>query len=525
MLTIEKQFGSLRSIFWPIHSSETKKLVPMLIMICLIVFCYDLLRNMKDAVAVSAAGAEVIPFIKVWALLPGAILLTFIFTVLSNRFSQESVFYFIITGFLLFFALFAFVLYPFRNLIHADALADYLQGFLPQGFQGLTSMIRYWSFTLFYVMSELWGSIVMTVLFWGFANEVTRIDEAQRFFGVFCFGANCCAIFAGQVARFLPQQENATPQMIQDDWTASIMILTSLILVNGIIVMGIFRWINLRVLNHASFDELHKTKKALKAKGKLSMKESFTYLSNSKYLLCIATLVLSYNLVINLVEVAWKDQLRRLYPSPADLYNFMSNLTSTIGIVSAIASLLMARTISRFGWTRTALITPIILLVTSAGFFGFLFYKNYNGGQMVNILGVSPLFIAVMFGAAQNCLSKAMKYSVFDGTKEMAFIPLSHECKLKGKAAIDGVGSRLGKSGGSLIHTGLLMIFGSLTLSAPYIAAILTIVIMFWIYATRLLGYQFDALIEETNLTPENKKEDKSDQRVKMSTLEPASLT
>lgn len=495
--SLDKEFGSLRSIFWPIHAREQKKLIPMLVMVCLIVFCYDLLRNMKDAVAITAAGAEVIPFIKVWALLPGAVLLTFIFTMLSNRYSQERVFYLIISGFLLFFACFAFVLYPLRHSLHAHAFADFLNGMLPLGCKGLIAMIRYWSFTLFYVMSELWGSIVMTVLFWGFANEVTRIGEARRFFGVFCFGANCCAILAGQIARLLPQEEKLDSSLIQEDWTSSIMILITIVMISGLIIMGIFRWMNKNVLNDPSFEEFHNNKKALKAKGKLSMKESFSYLSNSKYLLCIATIVVSYNLVINLVEVVWKDQLRQLFPSPADLYDFMSNITSVVGLLSAVTSLLMATILNRFGWTRTALITPIIMLITSVGFFAVLFYQKYMGGSQVAILGFSPLLIAVLFGAAQNSLSKAMKYSVFDGTKEMAFIPLNHESKLKGKAAIDGVGSRLGKSGGSIIHTGLLMLFGSLMSSSPYVAAILFVVIIFWISATRSLGRQFNALAGE----------------------------
>jgi|694.fasta_scaffold13300_10 AAA family ATP:ADP antiporter len=500
---LNQRFGSFRSIFWPIYNHERKKLIPMLIMVCLIVFCYDLLRNMKDAVAITAAGAEVIPFIKVWALLPGAVLLTFIFTMLSNRFSQERVFYFIISGFLIFFALFAFVLYPLRHSLHAHAFANFLENILPLGCKGLIGMLRYWSFTVFYVMAELWGNIVMTVLFWGFANEVTRIEEARRFFGVFCFGANCCAIAAGQVARFLPQEENLNPMMIQEDWTSSIMILISIVTVSGLIIMGIFRWMNLNVLNDPSFDELHSTKKALKAKGKLSMKESFSYLSNSKYLLCIATIVVSYNLVLNLVEVVWKDQLRRIYPSPGDLYDFMSNMTSVIGLLSALTSLLMASILTRFGWTKTALITPIIMLITSVGFFFVLFYQMAAGPGQMTLFGASPLFIAVIFGAAQNSSSKAMKYSVFDGTKEMAFIPLSHESKLKGKAAIDGVGSRLGKSGGSIIHTGLLMMCGSLLASAPYVAAILLAVIVFWISATRSLGRQFNELTGEKPKEPE----------------------
>jgi AAA family ATP:ADP antiporter len=108
---------------------------------------------------------------------------------------------------------------------------------------------------------------------------------------------------------------------------------------------------------------------------------------------------------------------------------------------------------------------------------------------------MTPLAIAVFFGSAQNCLSKAAKYSVFDATKEMAYIPLDHESKLKGKAAIDGVGSRLGKSGGSVIHQSLLMIFETLPRSSPYIAAILGTMIVFWIGATKSLGRKFSALV------------------------------
>lgn len=500
--SVKAEFSGIRSCIWPIHRHEIRKLVPMLLMICLVVFVYDILRNMKDAVTITAAGAEVIPFIKVWALLPGAILLTLIFTSLSNRFSQEQVFYIMISGFLLFFVLFAYVLYPIRETLHANHLANTLKEILPNGFKGLIQMCRFWSFTVFYVMSELWGSIVLSVLFWGFANEVTRVGEARRFYSVFCIGANTAAIFAGQVAGFLPKSEIDHLSVVADNWQGSLNVLTILIVTCGLAAMSIFRWMNKNVLNHSSFDDLHKTKRELKAKGKLSMKESFSFLSNSKYLICIAILVVSYNLVLNLVEVIWKDQLRRQFPVTEDYFAYMSGLTSVIGIVSGCTAIFMARIIDRFGWTRTSLITPVLMLFTSAGFFSFMFFQDYVGGEALAFIGATPLAIAVFFGAAQNGLSKAMKYSVFDSTKEMAFIPLDHETKLKGKAAIDGVGSRLGKSGGSLIHTVLLMMFGSLSGSAPYVAAILTLVIGLWIYATRSLGKKFNAIVAAEKETP-----------------------
>lgn len=198
-----------------------------------------------------------------------------------------------------------------------------------------------------------------------------------------------------------------------------------------------------------------------------------------------------------MVEVVWKDQLNNLFPSPTDYNNYINNLTAIQGVVSTLLALMLARMINRFGWTWTALITPIVMAVTLVGFFGILFYQDTLTPFFLAWLGMTPLAVAVFFGSAQNCLSKACKYSVFDATKEMAYIPLDHESKLKGKAAIDGVGSRLGKSGGSLIHQGLLMVFATVTASAPYVGAILLFVVFLWTIAIRSLGTQFDSLVEE----------------------------
>jgi AAA family ATP:ADP antiporter len=96
-------------------------------------------------------------------------------------------------------------------------------------------------------------------------------------------------------------------------------------------------------------------------------------------------------------------------------------------------------------------------------------------------------------------------------TKEMSFIPLSHEQKLNGKAAIDGVGSRLGKSGGSVIYQGLLIIFSSLTACTPVLGVIVIGIIIFWIAAVRALGVRFNEAItrHETEMkeVPEPVKE------------------
>lgn len=66
-------------------------------------------------------------------------------------------------------------------------------------FAGPIAILRNWTYCLFYVMAELWGSVVVSVLFWGFANQICEVDEAKTFYPLFGLGANVALIFSGQV--------------------------------------------------------------------------------------------------------------------------------------------------------------------------------------------------------------------------------------------------------------------------------------------------------------------------------------
>lgn len=492
------EFTGWRAYLWPVHNHELKKLIPMLLLFFLITFDYNVLRTMKDALVVTAksSGAEVIPFIKVWVMFPGAVLLTYIFTRLSNRLKRETVFYVMMSIFLLFFFVFAFILYPVRDQLHPHAMADSLQISMPAGFKGMIAMFRYWTFTSFYVMSELWGNIILFLLFWGFANQVTKLNEAKRFYGLFGIGANISGVAAGQASvYFCSHTYNPALPFGHDAWEQSMVMLVSLVIFAGLVTIAIFRWVNNNIVSDPKYCTAEEASSGDELKGKMSMRNNFRYLFQSRYLVCIALIVLAYNLVINLVEVLWKHEVRELFPNPRDYNLYMNQVTTFIGILATLTALFISgNSIRKCGWTFTAMLTPVILLITSIGFFGFFFLKGSAAEMITALLGASPLAIVVFFGSAQNVLSRAAKYSVYDATKEMAFVPLSPECKLKGKAAIDGVCSRLGKSGGSVIHQALLIGFSTFTASAPYVAGFLMLIIVIWIVATRNLGRKFNAL-------------------------------
>jgi AAA family ATP:ADP antiporter len=83
--------------------------------------------------------------------------------------------------FLLFFASFALIIYPNNQMLHPHAFVDMIASHLPAGFGAPLAIVRNWSFALFYVLAEMWGSVVTSLLFWGFANEVTTVDEAKKY--------------------------------------------------------------------------------------------------------------------------------------------------------------------------------------------------------------------------------------------------------------------------------------------------------------------------------------------------------
>lgn len=482
------EFGKWRSFFWPVHNHELKKLLPMFLMFFFISFVYSLLRNTKDALLITApgSGAEAIPFLKVGGVVPVAIIFMIIYAKLSNLLSKPNLFYTTLMPFIAFFILFATVLYPAKEYLHPTELADKLEATLPAGLSGLVATFRNWTYSLFYIFAELWGSFILSLLFWGFANDITHVTEAKRFYALFGLGANLALVAAGPAAKFITNLQEG-PASVGDPWQTPLNYLMGISIISSLCIMIIYRWINKNVLTDPKFYDQSERTHLKKDKPKMSLKDSFLFLAKSRYVLCIAILVLTYNISINLLEVTWKSQLKLLYPDKVQYLDFLGTYSTVLGITTIFMMLFVSSNVlRRFGWGVAAYITPVVLLVTGVGFFTFIIFKAPLTPSLI-AWGVSPLLIAVIFGTIQNIISKAAKYSLFDPTKEMAYIPLDQESKVKGKAAIDTVGARIGKAGGSGIQIGLITIFGSLGAVTPHIGVIMLFIIGAWLWAVKQL--------------------------------------
>ena len=386
-----------------------------------------------------------------------------------------------------------------KDALHPTTSADWLQAHLPSGFSGLIAVFRDWTFSLFYIMSELWGSVALSLLFWGFANDTTKIKESKRFYTIFALGANVSLICAGNVIKYFSNVKDSLPAGV-DPWQYTLNWLMFMVVISGLITIGIYWWINRYVLTDSRFYNVKEIKTKMK-KPKMTMKESLLFLVRSKYILCLAIIVLAYGVSINLVEVTWKSQLKLAYATPNEYQAYMGGFSEMTGYVTIFMLLFISgNVIRKFGWTRTALITPVVLLITGMIFFGVVIFGSSLHG-LLSFLGTTPLYLAVMFGMAQNIMSKSSKYSLFDPTKEMAYIPLDPESKVKGKAAIDVVVARFGKAGGSVIQQALILGFGGLAAVTPIIGIILLVIIGAWLLSAKTLGKLYQAKADKMEKT------------------------
>ncbi len=486
----EKEFHGLRAILFPIHWQELKKFLLLSLMQCFIIFTYQLLWDAKYTLIVHSAGAEALSLVKLLGVIPGAIITMLVYTKLSNIFSREKLFYISIVPFLLFFGLFAFVLYPNQDLFHPSEEWVQQMALLYPRLRTFFELIGHWSYGLFYVASELWGSVAISLLFWQLANDLVSMKEAKRFYPLFGLITNLSLIFAGiTIGIFSEVRDSISPDV--DPWEITLKYLIIVVLLCGIAILFLRRWIATRIAAAGS-----DSKKP--SKSNMSLKDSFLHLSRSKYLLFLTIMVMGYGISQNMIEGVWQDQVKTFFNNQNSYSAFMGHLSLMIGLTTFFFILLGSNILRLSGWYLSAVLTPIIILSTGLFFFFLVIFKEQLAPYTTAFFDMTPLALAVWIGFFQDVLTKSSKYSLFDPTKEMCYIPLDQESKVKGKAAIDVVGARFGKCGGAFVQQTLLFLTASTLASiAPYLAVMCILTVAVWIFAVGRLHENMQELHEE----------------------------
>ncbi len=489
------KFSKITNYIWPVERHELPKFLFLTLLMFCILGIQNLIRAMKDSVINTMIGTETIAFLKFWGVLPAAFIVTIIYVKLVSVMRGENIFYLIMSIFLGFFVLFAFVLFPNYQFIHLDQTHAKNLATLYPNFKWFILLLSNWSFSLFYIIAELWPNAVFALLFWQFVNKITTIDESKRFYPLFGLLGQTGIYLSGQfLVNLVEINEYFTNNfaLSYDQSVVSIQVVIIVVSILGIIALATFWLINHRILDVTTTENLQFRVK----KNQISLKESFRMVIESRYIRLITILLICYGVAINLVEGPWKAEAAKIYTNPTDFAVFVGGYLSYTGLITIIFVVIGSNIVRKLGWFAAAIITPFMVLITGMLFFMISNFKPIAALTMIFFSLTDPVMIAIIIGAIQNVLSKSTKYTLFDSTKEMSYVPLAEELKTRGKAAADMIGTKLGKSTSAFMQSMLFVIIPTATYQSvsDFLMIIFFIICIIWIWAVIELNKEYKNL-------------------------------
>lgn len=473
--------SELRKFIFPLHKHEMHKFLSVSMIMFSMLFIYTMTKDLKDIFIQKftvCGGAELVPVIKLFGVFPVLLLFIAVFELLIDKFGHAKTFNTLVLSFGMFYLAFSLVIFPNRELLHMNEYQIVLwQERLPGFCYYVVPCIGNWSFTLFYILSEVWGALFLPALFWQFAHKITGENEAKRFFSLYGLVGSIGVIFAGVTLKTFIKG-------LSDKFDFETKLFVLMIFCVGFCVLSIF-------LYNYSNKKFHcDTKKTIikDVKSKTSIFKGFSSLFHSHYLLLITVTLFAYGLAVDFIEIYWQNYMRDNL-SVTSFCETMGDLSILVGTFTIFITLIAPGIISSVKWESSAIITPIIVGVMGGTFFVFYLYKFFISAYNLNFPFDSKLFI--LFGLVAIALSRGVKYALFDSTRNLTYLHLGSESRTKGQATVESVGGRIGKSGSSVINYFLTNIFapGSTLPQHLGIISLIFIANMFcWFRAVKEIG-------------------------------------
>lgn len=432
---------------------------------------YSILRSLRNTLVVSctSAGAELIPAIQLWGLLPLTFLLVYVISLFMRKYSQSKAFFLVTLLFLIFFNIHAFFIYPFQAQLEAIISPP---AFL-KPISSLYLLCKHWASGSYFIAAELWKVAILSLLFFGFLNRSLSLKEAKGMYSPLLLGGSIGGLLAGPITVIASK---IAPFMLRSfgfsKWHATYLVLTLIMTAVGFMIMALFSILKTKVHPIDSKQE--------SLKNKISFKDSLSTFIKNRYLLALGIIVIADYIAYFLFEVFFLDLLKTAYPDPNTYCQFNGQLTFWTSVLTLISALFITPILlHKKTWKTAALVTPSAIGL-SLIFFSMILGANKAWMQSLSfILGLSPTKIALIFGSIQFCLCRAIKGTLFDASKELAYFPLTEDLKSKGKLVVDGLASRTGYCLAAGINQSLFSLFGSFHACLPAAAVISCIAVAF----------------------------------------------
>ena len=464
-------------MFKVLKKSSIRTFSLMFAVIFLLNLNYTILKSVRKTLAIADLGgsATSIPFFELFGVLPAAVFMAWFLSKILRNYSMKKVFLFTLFIFISFFILFAGVCYPKLIMMEKTLNSTYITQF---------------SSMSFYVMGELWKPALIQILFLGFINFNISVEQAKGIYPSLMLGASLGAILAAPITVFCNSKMFwKLHPFASSRWGHSLILMMSLVFFIGCLTAVFYS----RLCNYFKSSE-----KTYEEEKKFSLKEAVNFFFNSKSLRLMGWIVFADYIAYSLAEVLFLEVLRHKYPLPCDYCSYMGYLSFWHSILTIFSALIIAPIcLKKAKWVSCAFILPIGLLFIEGIFFFFLCTENFTS-SILNLNHSQWLTVVVMIGSILFCSCRAIKYTIFDPCKELAFIGMPKTSRMKGKIIIDGLCSKFGRGTSSAATLSFVSISGSL-LASSYLTSIVALsIIISLILTTGKLGKE----LEDPQLKP-----------------------
>ena len=197
----------------------------------------------------------------------------------------------------------------------------------------------------------------------------------------------------------------------------------------------------------------------------------------SRYIVCIAAILLFAQLAQPLVEYKFISMVAAAYPGVDARTAYLSLFFSVMGGVSIGINLFITPLVQRYlGVMAGLLAQPVLLFASTLGFY------------------LQPMLLSA---AVMKVCDRGLSYSINRASKELLYIPLDPLQTYQVKAWIDMFGYRLFKVFGSVLIL-LLTQWLPFSISAVQLSWLTLLVCLLWILTIALLAREYRTVISET---------------------------
>ena len=382
-----------------------KKLLPSLAIQFLLVLSYIFLQEIKVKGLVETGVYNSLATAHLWGGLPLSILFVMIYFKVVNCFERRHHLTLFLIPFSAFFLLYAYVLAPHYGDFHmgSEKVKMLLEKY--PGFPGMIHMYAHWATSFFMILIDIWSNFVVGVLFWQFMNDTNSIKEARISYPIlgFCFTLFC------SIALVI------NSLLVRQAITYDVYLPRAITLVVGF-------WAMILVIQyhfHKNASSKNKESKMIsKEKLRLSMMETFGYVFTSRYLSYLAIMVLTFGMMLNLLDrsvLFYKGLLLQTHLDHLDMPKISLVVSFLAFCTSALMTIISIRMLEKKnGWFKTARMAPILIGCIALLLLGSAMIKHTE-------TSAGYLFFMTSFVVI---LVKQIKPFFFKPVKEMAYIPL-----------------------------------------------------------------------------------------------------